>query len=156
MATVDPLSTAEDGLWRALMRIVVLLPRRLDDDLLRAGGVGANQYLTLLCLSESPRAERRMSDLADATALSASRMTRLVDELQTRGFVTKHASTEDGRGFVARLTPRGRAKVDSAAAAYISSLRALVFDHVDRVTRLDAARALEEIASRLDDKREPN
>ena len=155
MAGVDPLSTSEDALWRALMRIVMVLPRRLDDDLLHAAGIGANLYLTLLSLSESSGGERRMSDLADATALSASRMTRLVDELQALGFVAKHASPQDGRGYVASLTPSGLAKLDTAAAAYVSSARALVFDHLDGATGKDAARALAEIASGLEDRREP-
>lgn len=156
MAAVDPLSKSEDALWRALMRIVVLLPRRLDDDLLRSGGIGGNQYRTLRCLSEAPGGERRMSDLADATALSASRVTRLIDELRASGFVTKHSSPDDGRGSIARLTPRGLSKLDAAAATYVSSVRALAFDHLDRATRTDAARAVAEIALRLDDTRQPD
>ena len=89
-----------------------LLPRRLDSDLLRAVGIRANEYLTLMSLSEAPGGELRMSDLADAAALSASRMTRLVDELQSRGLVMKRASADDGRGHVAILTPAGLAKLE--------------------------------------------
>jgi DNA-binding MarR family transcriptional regulator len=55
-----------------------------------------------------------VSDLAKATGLSASRTTRLVDDLQSRGFVTKVASSSGARGNVARLTPRGMAKLKSA------------------------------------------
>ena len=76
MARVDPLSATEDVFWRALMRTVVSLPRRLDNDLLRAVGITAKEYLTLMSLSEVPGRELRMSDLAGATDLSASRMTR--------------------------------------------------------------------------------
>ena len=65
----DSLSTMEEVFWRALMRIVVLLPRRCDGDLLRAVGISVNEYLTLMSLSEAPRSELRMSDLAQATAL---------------------------------------------------------------------------------------
>ena len=54
---------------------------------------------------EAPGRELRMTDLANASALSASRMTRLVDALQTRGLVTKRTSPKDGRGNVAKLTP---------------------------------------------------
>ena len=133
------------------MRIVVLLPRRLDDDLLRAVGISANEYLTLMSLSEAPGHELRMSDLADATALSASRMTRLVDELQSRGLVIKRASAEDGRGNVASLTPAGLAKLLTGWRVHVSSLRALVFDHVDAAGTEAVARALVEIAARLQD-----
>jgi DNA-binding MarR family transcriptional regulator len=149
MAGVDPLSATEEVFWRALMRIMVSLPRRRDGDFRRAVGISANEYLTLMSLSEAPEHELRMSDLADATALSASRITRLVDELQSRGLVTKRASAEDGRGNVASLTPAGLAKLKAGRGVLVSSVRALVFDHVDAASTEDAARALAEIAARL-------
>ena len=85
MAKVNPLSATEEAFWRALMRVVLSLPHRLDIDLVRAVGITANEYTTLMCLSEAPNRELRMADLANAAALSPSRMTRLVDDLQRRG-----------------------------------------------------------------------
>ena len=112
MSKVRPLSPAEETLWRATMRIVKVLPRHLDTDLVRGAGLTASEYTTIMNLSEAPNRELRMNDLASATGLSASRTTRLVDDLQSRGFVTKVASSSDGRGNVARLTPRGMAKLE--------------------------------------------
>jgi DNA-binding MarR family transcriptional regulator len=106
--------------------------------------------MTLISLSQARSRELRMTDLARATSLSASRMTRLIDELQSRGLATKRASAVDGRGNVASLTPAGLAKLDAARGVHVSSMRALVFDHVDRATVNSAADALEEIAARLD------
>ena len=153
MGRVEPLSATENDFWRALMRIVVALPRRLDSDLLRADGITANEYTTLVSLSEAPGRELRMNDLASATALSASRMTRLVDDLQTGGLVTKRASADDGRGNVASLTPAGLAKLEAAWGAHVCSVRALVFDHVDPSSINDVAQALSVIAARLEDQR---
>jgi DNA-binding MarR family transcriptional regulator len=152
MAGVDPLSPTEDLLWRALMRIVVSLSRRLDGDLLRVVGISGNEYLTLLSLSETPKREMRMSDLADATALSASRMTRLIDELRSCGLVIKRASPDDGRGHVASLTAAGWAKLETARGVHLSTVRALVFDHVDPASCKEAAGVLAEIAVRLQDR----
>jgi DNA-binding MarR family transcriptional regulator len=149
MAGGDSLSAMEEVFWRALMRIVVLLPRRCDGDLLRAVGISVNEYLTLMSLSEAPRSELRMSDLAQATALSASRMTRLVDELEGRGLVVKRASSDDGRGHVASLTWAGLAKLRAGEKVHVTSVRALVFDHVDTGSTNDTAQALWEIAARL-------
>src|ERR1700759_1829954 len=115
----DPLSATEEEFWRALMRIVLSLPRRLDSDLLRAVGITANEYTVLMCLSEAPARELRMADLANAAALSASRMTRLVDDLQKRGLVTKRGSVEDGRGNVAKLAPAGLTKLKAAWPAHL-------------------------------------
>ena len=153
MAKSDPLSPAEEEFWRALMRILLSLPRRLDSDLVRAAGITANEYTTLMCLSEVRDRELRMADLARAAALSASRMTRLVDDLQSRGLVTKRASADDGRGNIAKLTPAGFAKLRSAWPAHLSSVRNRVFDHVDPAGVKRAAQALSEIAAQLDDGR---
>ena len=153
MARVDPLSATEEEFWRALMRIVLSLPRQLDRDLMRAAGLTANEYTTMMCLSEAAGRELRMADLANAAALSASRMTRLVDDLQSRGLVTKRASADDGRGNVAKLTPAGLAKLKAAWPAHLTSVRSRVFDHVDQATVKKAAHALSEIAARLEDGR---
>jgi DNA-binding MarR family transcriptional regulator len=147
---VDPLNEDEEVFWRALMRIVLSLPRRLDGDLVRTVGITANEYTTLMCLSEAPGRELRMADLANAAALSASRMTRLVDDLQTRGLVAKRTSSEDARGTVAKLTPSGLAKLKQAWPAHLASVRGRVFDHVDPGTVTKAAQALSEIATQLE------
>ena len=150
MAKVNPLNATEEAFWRALMRVVLSLPRRLDSDLVRSVGITANEYTTLMCLSEAPGHELRMADLANAAALSASRMTRLVDDLQVRGLVTKRASAQDGRGNVATLTPAGLEKLKQAWPAHLASVRGRVFDHVDSGTVASAAQALTEIAAHLD------
>jgi DNA-binding MarR family transcriptional regulator len=150
VAKIDPLSATEEAFWRALMRIVLSLPRRLDADLVRTVGLTANEYTTLMCLSEAPNRELRMADLASAAALSASRMTRLVDDLQSRGLVTKRASPEDARGNITKLTPVGLAKLKSAWPVHLASVRARVFDHIDPASIPDAAQALADIAATLE------
>jgi|SRR5450755_1002369 DNA-binding MarR family transcriptional regulator len=152
MAKVAPLSATEEDFWRALMRIVLSLPRRLDSDLVKNVGITANEYTTLMCLSEAPRRELRMADLANAAALSASRMTRLVDDLQSRGLVTKRTSSEDGRGNIAKLTPAGLAKLKSAWPTHLASVRR-VFNDVDPKTVATAAQALTAIAVHLEETR---
>jgi DNA-binding MarR family transcriptional regulator len=94
-----------------------------------------------------------MTDLANAAALSASRMTRLVDDLRTRGLVTKRTSAEDARGNIAKLTPEGLAKLKKAWPIHLASVRERVFDHVDPSTVTQAAQALAEIAGQLEPRR---
>jgi DNA-binding MarR family transcriptional regulator len=151
MATVKPLSPTEEALWRAVMRIVKVLPRHLDSDLVRGAGLTASEYTTIMHLSEGPNRELRMADLATATDLSASRMTRLVDDLQSRGLVTKTASSSDARGNVARLTPRGLAKLKSAWPVHLASVRRLFLDCIDATTIEGVAKALAEVAVHLED-----
>src|SRR6185369_1299590 len=152
MAKNAPLTPEEEVLWRAIMRIVVALPRQLDSDLVRAAGLTANEYTTLMSLSETPGRELRMADLANATCLSASRMTRLVDDLQSRGFVTKRACAADGRGNIAKLTPQGLAKLKSAWPAHLASVRRRMFDHIDAPAIKRTAQVLCQVAAQMDDK----
>ncbi len=151
MATVEPLSPAEEALWRAVMRMVKVIPRDLDSDLIRGAGLTASEYTTIMHLSEAPNRELRMADLASATDLSASRMTRLVDDLQSRGLVTKTASSSDARGNVAKLTPRGMAKLKSAWPVHLASVRARFFDSLDASSVEGVAKALADVAVHLED-----
>src|ERR1700689_3528830 len=123
MPRAKPLTANEELFWRSLMRIVMVLPRHLDRDMIQAAGITANEYTTIMNLSEAPNRELRMADLANATGLSASRTTRLVDDLATRGFVIKRTSSVDGRGNVAKLTPKGMAKLRSAWPTHLASVR---------------------------------
>jgi len=150
MAKVEPLNSEEEIFWRSLMRIILTLPRHLDRDLVRAAGVTANEYTTIMNLSEAPNREMRMADLANATGLSASRITRLVDDLVTRGFVIKRASSVDGRGNIAKLTTKGMAKLKAAWPAHLASVRDRVFDHLDPKAAENAAMVLHALATNVE------
>lgn len=151
MPQLAPLTPTEEALWRALMRLMFTLHRSLDDDLVRACGMTANEYTVLMNLSEAPNRELRISDLADAAALSVSRMSRLIDELQSRDLVAKRRSEIDRRGNVARLTRQGLARLKAAYPAHLASARSLVMDHLDADDVACVARALDVISDQLDE-----
>jgi DNA-binding MarR family transcriptional regulator len=153
VANPEPLTPTEEIFWRALMRIVLALPRQLHDDMVRAAGLTASEYTVIMNLSEAPNRQLRMADLATAAGLSASRTTRLVDDLQLHGLVTKRASSADGRSNLAELTSQGLSKLRSAWPAHIASVRSRVLDHVPPGTLTKAAQALEAVAAQLDDNR---
>lgn len=151
MAKVEPLSASEEALWRALMRIVKLVPRQLDVDLVRGAGLTASEYTMIMHLSEAPKRQLRMADLAVATGLSASRTTRLVDDLQRRGLVTKRGSSADGRSNIAKLTPEGLAKLRTAWRVHVASVRNRFLDHVDASDVPTVTHALTAVATKLED-----
>lgn len=148
----QPLTPSEEMFWRALMRIVLTLPRQLHDDMVRAAGLTASEYTVIMNLSEAPNRQLRMADLAEATGLSASRTTRLVDALQAHGLVSKRASSADGRSNLAELTSLGLAKLRSAWPAHVASARGRVLDHIPPGTLANAAQALAAVAVQLEDK----
>src|SRR5277367_5612041 len=150
MPTVEPLSPSEETLWRAMMRIVKIIPRHLDSDLIRGAGLTASEYTMIMHLSEAPNRELRMADLASATGLSASRTTRVIDGLQSRGLVTKTPSSTDARGNIARVTPKGMTKLKSAWSVHLASARRHFFDSVDPSAVKDIASNLSEVAAHIE------
>jgi DNA-binding MarR family transcriptional regulator len=136
--------------WRALMRVVLSLPRQLHEDMVRGAGLTSSEYTVMVNLSEAPNRQLRMADLASATGLSASRTTRLVDALQSHGLVTKRGSAADGRSNLAELTSLGLTKLRSAWPAHLASVRNRVVDHIPPDTLGKAARALQAVAAQLE------
>jgi DNA-binding MarR family transcriptional regulator len=153
VANPDPLTPTEEIFWRALMRIVLSLPRQLHDDMVRSTGLTASEYTVIMNLSEAPNRQLRMADLASATGLSPSRTTRLVDSLQSYGLVAKRASSADGRSNLAELTPQGLTKLRSAWPAHVSSARCRVLDHVPPAALAKTTEALVAVAEQLEDGR---
>ena len=150
VANPEPLTPTEELFWRALMRIVLSLPRQLHDDMVRSIGLTASEYTVIMNLSEAPNRQLRMADLASATGLSASRTTRLVDALQSHGLVAKRASSADGRSNLAELTSLGLTKLRAAWPAHVTSVRHRVLDHIPPGTLAKAAQALEAVAAHLE------
>jgi DNA-binding MarR family transcriptional regulator len=64
-------------------------------------------YEVLLLLEEAPDQRLRMCDLAERTLLSRSGMTRLVDRLERKGYIKRHASETDRRSLFAVITSEG-------------------------------------------------
>ncbi len=145
------LSPSEDALWRATLRVVTVLPSHVDTDLVRGAGLTASEYTTLVNLSEAANHELRMTDLAKATGLSPSRTTRLVDDLQGRGLVTKVASSTDARSTRAKLISSGMAKLRSARQVRLESLRRRFYDHIGSSPVEQLADALSRVARQLED-----
>ena len=75
---LQPLSPIEEQTWRALIRLMVQMPRAIDADLSRRGGLSLTRYVVLMRLSEAEDRALRMSGLADAASISPSRMTRII------------------------------------------------------------------------------
>ncbi|MCX5555586.1 MarR family winged helix-turn-helix transcriptional regulator [Streptomyces sp. NBC_00038] len=150
MTAEDPLTAQEELFWRALMRVIVALPRSLDDDLLRSTGLTLTEYVVLMNLSEAENQELRMADLASATALSASRITRVVDALQSRGQVVKRRYEGDARGNVATLTPEGLKRLQAAYPVHLASARKRVMDLLDGRSLPAMVRQFESVVEKLD------
>jgi len=125
-----PLTPDEERTWRALIRLLVQLPRTIDEDLVRRNNLSLTQYLVLMSLSEAPKRSLRMSQLATAASMSPSRMTRVVQAMEHDGLVGRSSAPGDGRGSIATLTDAGLRRLKEAWPEHLASVRALILDHI--------------------------
>ena len=124
------LDAEEQRAWRAYMYSWMLLEDRLDRELTRETGISHAYYEILVQLSESPDRQLRMSELADRSGSSRSRLSHAVSRLEERGWVRRQVCEEDGRGQLAVLTDDGFAALEAAAPIHVESVRRHLFDQL--------------------------
>jgi DNA-binding MarR family transcriptional regulator len=145
------LTSRELATWIEVRRLLQLLPSALDARTLRQTGVSFFEYQIMATLSESDDRARRMSELAEVTSSSLSRLSHAITRLEAKGFVVRRRCDGVGRSSAARLTHKGLRKLVSAAPDHVESVRALVIDALTE-EQLTALRAIAtRIVERLDD-----
>jgi DNA-binding MarR family transcriptional regulator len=127
------------------------MPRALEEDLERGSGLSLTEYAVLMNLSEAPARELRMTELAQRTALSASRITRVTDSLRQHGWVIKRRCPGDLRGNVATLTDAGLARLQEAYPGHLASVRAHLIDRLTSEETAMLASLIGRLASALDE-----
>ena len=142
-----PLNAAEEAFLRAFGRAILTVPRALDADLLREQGMAMSEYSALMFLSEAPGLRLRMGDLALASALSLSGMSRIVDRLERRRLVRRERCSSDARGWEAVLTDAGFQRLRQAWPTHLASVRRHVIDHVEGLDLPTLTAALQRFAA---------
>ncbi|CAN7187536.1 MarR family winged helix-turn-helix transcriptional regulator [Knoellia sp. LjRoot47] len=123
------LSHDEQQAWRAYLRAHRELQVALERDL-TSFDISLPEYELLSMLSEQDGDRARMSVLAELVVQSRSRVTHTAKRLETRGWVRREPTPEDGRGVALALTPAGRRLVETAAPTHVQSVRDHFIDHL--------------------------
>lgn len=124
------LDAEEQQAWRAWLYSTLLLQDQLDRELTRETGISHAYYEVLVQLSEAPGRMLRMSQLAERSLSSRSRLSHAVSRLEERGWVRRQVCEEDGRGQLAVLTDAGFAALEAAAPVHVESVRTHLFDQL--------------------------
>ncbi len=124
------LNREEQRTWRAFLAASQLLFDRLERQLQRDAGMPHGYYEILVNLSEAPNRMMRMSDLAEQSMGSRSRLTHAVDRLEEIGWLERVECPEDKRGAFARLTDKGFAVLEKAAHGHVEAVRTYLFDQL--------------------------
>jgi DNA-binding MarR family transcriptional regulator len=142
MADSQPrwLSAEEQSAWRVFLAASQTLFSAVEGQLQRESGIPHGYYEILVRLSEAECRSLRMSQLAEASTSSKSRLSHAVARLEERGWVERLDCETDRRGQVARLTDAGFAALAAAAPAHVEQVRRSLFDRLtpEQVTHLAA------------------
>ncbi|MFE9690714.1 MarR family winged helix-turn-helix transcriptional regulator [Micromonospora sp. NPDC005806] len=131
----------EQRTWRAFLTASRALMDSLDRELQRDAGMPHAYYEILVRLSEAPDRRLRMSELADATGSSRSRLSHAVSRLEAAGWIRREECPTDRRGQIAVLTDTGFATLAAAAPGHVEGVRRHLFDalspaQVDQLRRI--------------------
>ena len=124
------LSSAEQRAWRNYIEATTLVFDALDRQLQQDSGMPHAYYEILVRLSEAPDHTLRMSELADASRSSRSRLSHAVSRLEERGWVERQECETDRRGQLAHLTPAGEQALVDAAPGHVEAVRRHVTDRL--------------------------
>ena len=141
------LSEDEERAWRAVRRLMTVLPARIARDLTAESGLSAADYEVLSTLSEKPQRRWELKDLAAKMEWSRSRLSHHTARMEARGLVTREPHPDDGRGCILHLTETGFETLKAAAPRHLDSVRARFLDHLDQ----KELRILEQVATRIAD-----
>jgi DNA-binding MarR family transcriptional regulator len=138
------LSPEEQRAWRAYIESSKVLFDALDRQLQRDADMPHAYYEILVRLSEADDCSLRMSELADRTLSSRSRLSHAVARLEERGWVVREECPTDRRGQVARLTDDGFARLAAAAPGHVNAVRESLIDllsteQLDQLTSIGEA-----------------
>jgi DNA-binding MarR family transcriptional regulator len=118
----------EQRTWRTFLTASRALMDTLDRELQRDAGMPHAYYELLVRLSEAPERRLRMSELAEASGSSRSRLSHAVARLEASGWVRREDCPTDRRGQVAHLTDEGFAALAAAAPGHVEGVRRHLFD----------------------------
>ena len=144
---LQPLTAEEEAVVRALPSLLYALPRAIDAQMQREQQLSNTEYLTLMYLSEAPDRQLRMHELAGAIEMSLSGTTRIVQRLESEGFIERLRCETDGRSWHASLTDAGLARLEEAWPTNLDAIRRHFLDHLKELDLKKLAAALRNVAT---------
>jgi len=147
---VEWLSDQESETWMNVWSFHVWLPSRLEAQLKRDAGISHYDYFALMQLWKAPQHTLRMSELAAASDMTLSHLSRVITRLEKQEFVRRLPDPSDGRSTLAELTSEGLALFEQAAPGHVSEVRRLIFDNLEPDEQRHFSDAMSKIVAAMD------
>ena len=142
------LSPTEMKAWRRYIIASRRLLEALGSDL-DGHDLSMPDYEILAQLSDAPERKMRMSELAEITLLSRSRLSHRMKVMEKAGWVKREPCPVDKRGYFAVMTPKGWKAIVAAAPDHVESVRARFIDHLSKADQQMIAEIFERIQQSL-------
>jgi DNA-binding MarR family transcriptional regulator len=132
------LTAEEQQAWRSFLTASSMLFSTIEAQLQQCAGIPHGYYEILVRLSEAPGRAMRMSQLAEVSTSSKSRLSHAVARLEERGWIRRTECPTDRRGQVAELTDLGFESLASAAPGHVEQVRRSLIDALtpEQITQL--------------------
>ena len=124
------LNQDEQRTWRAFLSANQLLFDALERQLHQDAAMPHGYYEILVRLSEAPGHRLRMSELAEKSISSRSRVSHAAKRLEAVGWLRREDCAEDRRGSWAVMTPEGYEALKAAAPGHVEAVRTHLFDQL--------------------------
>ena len=147
MTSEKPLTSDEAQSWQLFLRAFTKLLAQLDRDLDEEAGISLADFGVLTALAEGPNEGVRMTQLAELSLHSKSRLSHCVDRLSALGLVRRERALEDKRGFRAVLTREGRRVLEESEPRHAAGVGRYLLDHVSA----DELATISSVATRVID-----
>lgn len=147
----DWLDSEQQEAWRAWLSAGLLLREQLNKELQEQHGLTTADYEILVQLSEHPERRMRMSELAESTLVSRSRLSHQIDRMEKAGLVERQECRDDRRGYFAVLTQAGWDAIETAAPDHVASVRKHMIDRMTTSELQALGRACQKIIEPLRD-----
>jgi DNA-binding MarR family transcriptional regulator len=122
------LTAEEQQAWRSFINACQTLFGSVEAQLQHCAKIPHGYYEILVRLSEAPGRAMRMSQLAEVSISSKSRLSHAVARLEERGWIQRLDCPTDRRGQIAQLTDAGFAALAAAAPSHVAQVRRSLID----------------------------
>ncbi|MBS1704231.1 MAG: MarR family transcriptional regulator [Armatimonadetes bacterium] len=103
----SPLTKFHRNAWTALLLSRACLSKQINRRLEAQNYPTIDVFDVLAALNCAPGKKMRMSELATKVVFSPSGLTRVVDRLESQGYVKREVHPSDRRSYLASLTDKG-------------------------------------------------
>ena len=133
--------------WRTFLRAYKNTIDRISLDMSEAGVPTLVEYSVLHWLMRAEGNRLRQVDLSTGVLVSKSRVTRLMNDMVEKGYVTREKATDDRRVTFALLTATGRAEFERASSVFAASFDRHFAENIAPADRENLTRILSQLTA---------